>query len=99
MSPYLTIYTTMKQYLYLPHAKCKNCKHLDESCVRSYKCFDENCPAHSIGIVVEDSVCDLANKYKTAVANRDLHQLQSILQKVQSNGRAFEYKFKQEIKK
>ena len=99
MSPYLTIYTTMKQYLYLPHAKCKNCKHLDESCVRSYKCFDENCPAHSIGIVVEDSVCDLANKYKTAVASRDLHQLQLTLQKVQSNGRAFEYKFKKEKKK
>lgn len=89
----------MKQYLYLPHARCKTCKHLDESCVRQYKCFDENCPAHSIGIVVEDSVTDLANKYKSAVKSQNLQQLSTILQKVKRNGRAFEYKFKQEIKK
>ena len=91
----------MKQYLYLPFAKCKQCKFLDESCSRHYnRCHIKGqCPAFDLGIVIENSVTDLANRYKQALADKNLDQLTSILQTVKTNGRAFEYKFKKEISK
>lgn len=91
----------MKEYLYLPFSRCKNCKFLDESCQRGYnKCHIKgSCPAFDIGIVVENSVTDLANQYRQATKSQNLSLLSSILETVKKNGKAFEYKFKQEIKK
>ena len=91
----------MKQYLYLPYRKCKNCKHFDESSTRAYdKCHVRpKCPAFDVGIVIENSVTDLANQYKRAMDQNDLSALFDILNKVKASGKAFAYKFKQEIKK
>ena len=52
-----------------------------------------------MGIVIENSVTDLANQYKRAMDQNDLSALFDILNKVKANGKAFAYKFKQEIKK
>lgn len=90
----------MKRYLYLPYKKCKNCKHFDGSCAKAYTCIDsEDCPAIKVGIVVKDSVIDLANQYKEALASSNIDKISNILSKVNASGKAFVYKFKLEIKK
>lgn len=90
----------MIHYLELPYARCKNCKHFDASCTRSYKCFSsESCPAKEVQLVIRDSVNTLAKQYIDAVKNLDFDLQRKILKDVESNSKGFQYKFKREVQK
>ena len=90
----------MKHYLYLPFKKCKNCKYFDASCSRAYTCHTNKneCPAFEIQIVVRDSVVSLVSEYKQAIKTCNLDAQSVVLDKVRKSGKAFEYKFKKELK-
>jgi hypothetical protein len=88
----------MKEYLYLPFSKCKNCKHLDASSSREYNCDSTvDCPATEVEIVVKNSVTELVNRYRKAVSEMDLTTVESVLSEVFKRGSGFTYKFKQEL--
>lgn len=91
----------MIHYLELPYARCKNCKHFDPTCAKSYaKCFHgDECPAKSVQLVIRDSVNNLAKKYIAALKVSDLSEIRDILAEVDSRGKGFEYKFKREVQK
>lgn len=88
----------MIDYLYLPYTKCKQCKHFDITCSRYYKCYGDKCPAKEVKLVIKDSVQHLVRQYRKAVKEANINDLNEVLAKVRSFGKAYEYKFTKEIK-
>lgn len=89
----------MRYYFYLPYQKCKNCRHLDPSASRVYRCNDAECPAHTNQIIVKESAVDYASQYIQAVRKLDFAKQSDILSSVKEKGKGFEYKFKSEVQR
>lgn len=88
----------MIHYLELPYLRCKNCKHFDPTSSKAYtKCFDEQCPARSVQLVIRDSVQTLAQSYLKAIESCDFTEVKEILNQVEARGRGFAYQFKKEV--